>query len=280
MLNPIPKNWLVEPRQKRIIVHWTVGGYTASPVCTASYHILVEHRDGKANLCRGDRPLNDSMPHTYMFNSAIGLSVCALGGYKSSKEPGKYPITKEQWELLVKAIAQLCKEYDIPVTNSTVLMHGEVTQNLGIDQWGKWDIGWLAHLDLHNAFSCGNQMRREVLELIQGPETLTKLAIRLQGSPEVLEGVLYDGSGVVPVRNFVAMASKANYDVSIPIVNPQYKNVGIEYNGKAFLVNYMLFPNDTRGFVSLRHLADQMNLEIDIEGWSPTRKVLVLRKKI
>lgn len=135
MNNPIPESWLSKNiLQKRIITHWTVTSYDPDPVSIDSYHIVI---DGDGKLHRGSSDLDQKSPHCYGFNSAIGISLACVGGYVSSSNPGPYPPTKEQWESLVSVVKQLCDRYDIPVTPTTVLQHGEVYDNLLVDQWGR-----------------------------------------------------------------------------------------------------------------------------------------------
>ena len=51
------------------------------------------------------------------------------GMYNAVQEPfnaGKYPINQTQWKVLVKFIAKLAKDWQIPVTPKTILSHAEV----------------------------------------------------------------------------------------------------------------------------------------------------------
>jgi hypothetical protein len=282
MKNPIPKEWLSTPRQKRIICHWTVGPYLASEDCLSSYHILVESKDGVARLARGDDDLDTPTPHTYMFNSAIGLSICALGGYQSQSNPGPYPITEGQWDLLVEAVAQLCKEFNIPVTPTQVLMHGEVTDKLGVDQWGKWDIGWLPHLGLHGAHDCGNKLRQSVMRLLEGSDKLPEVDVLV--SDRVIKGAVYDGSTMVPVRALIeVLQDEYNMDVVIRS-SPLKQTISIEGkldNDTLFRHNfyYMLLSGDKRGWVSLRELCTKLDLTLTINNWSKTKKNVDVRRK-
>ncbi len=78
--------------------------------------------------------------------------------------PGKYPMTKAQWDKLTSAVADLCRKYGIKVTDRTVLSHAEVQHNLGIQQKGKWDYTVLAFdLSVKGARACGDKLRAEVL---------------------------------------------------------------------------------------------------------------------
>jgi N-acetyl-anhydromuramyl-L-alanine amidase AmpD len=131
---------------KRIIVHWTAGAHKASSIDLAHYHILIED-DG--NLVRGTHSIKENVStsdniyaaHTFRLNTgSIGVSVCCMAGaIESPFKPGNFPMTQKQWETMSQVVAELCDAYDIPVTPQTVLGHGEVSKNLGIDQAGKWD---------------------------------------------------------------------------------------------------------------------------------------------
>jgi hypothetical protein len=84
------------------------------------------------------------------------------GAIESPFNPGSYPLLEGQWQTLASAVADLCREYGIKVSPTTVLQHGEVQKNLGIAQDGKWDIcklPWAASLNLTEV---GNQFRSEV----------------------------------------------------------------------------------------------------------------------
>ena len=52
---------------------------------------------------------------------AIGVSMCGMYGFKSSKAVGPYPLTKKQCEACFKLVAQLCKKHLINLNN--VLTH-------------------------------------------------------------------------------------------------------------------------------------------------------------
>lgn len=199
-MKPIPDEWLsVNVLQKRIINHWTVTSYTPDPVSLDSYHLIV---DGNGKVHRGNRDLNERAPHTYMFNSAIGVSMACMGGFQSFANPGKYPPTKAQWDTLVNVNRQLCEHYGIPVSPQTVLMHGEVTNALGVDQWGKWDIGWLPHLGLNSVEACGAELRRLVAK-----DDLQEVVVRvILANGKSVNGLLMDGTTIVPVRKYCELA--------------------------------------------------------------------------
>lgn len=75
---------------------------------------------------------------------SIGVSMCGMAGFKSSIDVGKYPLTKKQCEACFKLCSDLCKKYNIPITNKTVLTHYEFgKQNPLTSSAGKIDIVFL-----------------------------------------------------------------------------------------------------------------------------------------
>jgi hypothetical protein len=155
--DPLPPDWLPDCSMKRIHIHWTAGSYTPSEDDLEHYHFIV---GGDGKIQRGKHSIADNVStsdgdyaaHTKDANTgAIGVSAaCMAGAIQSPFNAGKYPLKPEQWSLLADIAAQLCRKYKIGVTSKTVLQHGEVQQQLGISQSGKWDITalpWDPNLD-------------------------------------------------------------------------------------------------------------------------------------
>lgn len=167
----VPDNWMPAAKMDRIICHWTAGTHKATEFDRGHYHVLIE-ADG--NLVRGipSIKLNEApakkgyAAHTLNCNTgSIGVSLCCMGGsVEAPFMPGKYPMTKAQWDELTSVVADLCRKYGIKVTDRTVLSHAEVQHNLGIQQKGKWDYTVLAFdLSVKGARACGDKLRAEVL---------------------------------------------------------------------------------------------------------------------
>jgi len=165
----VPSDWMPAAKMTRIICHWTAGAHKASEFDRGHYHILIED-DGK--LVRGipSIDLNQAptkkgyAAHTLNCNSgSIGVSLCCMGGSNEAPfDPGKYPMTREQWAVLSSVVADLCRRYGIKITDKTVLSHAEVQNNLGIQQRGKWDFTRLAFdLSIKGAKACGDKLRAE-----------------------------------------------------------------------------------------------------------------------
>ncbi|KQW62690.1 MULTISPECIES: peptidoglycan recognition family protein [Ensifer] len=165
----VPADWMPPAKMVRIICHWTAGAHKASEFDRGHYHILIED-DGK--LIRGGPSidLNQSptkkgyAAHTLNCNSgSIGVSLCCMGGSNEAPfDPGKYPMTRKQWDALTSVVADLCRRYNIKITDKTVLSHAEVQNNLGIQQRGKWDFTRLAFdPSIKGAKACGDKLRAE-----------------------------------------------------------------------------------------------------------------------
>lgn len=170
----VPAGWMPAAKMSRVIVHWTAGTNKASDFDRKHYHILIE---GDGKLVRGipSIKLNEApakagyAAHTLNCNSgSIGISLCGMhGAVEAPFNPGKYPITAEQWKALAEAVADLCERYDIPVSPKTVLSHAEVQANLGIKQRNKWDIATLPFdRKFKTAKAVGDRLRAEVTALL------------------------------------------------------------------------------------------------------------------
>jgi hypothetical protein len=172
LLNPA---WLQPVKMRAIVAHWTAGGHKPSDVDKEHYHFIV---GGAGEIVKGDNDIadnvstadNDYAAHTRGFNTGvIGVSVaCMLGAVESPFNPGKYPMTKTQWDVLMKVIAELAKFYKISPTPTLILSHAEVQGTLGIQQRGKWDFTRLAFdPSVKGAKACGDKMRSEVAALLK-----------------------------------------------------------------------------------------------------------------
>lgn len=276
-LVPIPKEWLSKTiLQKRIIAHWTVTSYRPDPVSLDSYHFVI---DGDGKVHRGNSDLDERAPHTYMFNSAIGISLACMGGYQSDLNPGKYPPTKAQWDALVAAVRQLTAQYGIPVTPQTVLMHGEVAVQLGVDQAGKWDIGLLPHLGVGGPAECGALLRRSVLESSGSLDTkIIPVSIRVSGNPRVVIGRVEDGKTVAPVRELLSSVPEAS--ISNVEITQSGRYVFLAREGEdAIIRSFPLNLYGDVGYCGLREIADFLGWTIEVEQWDKTKRILVFKPK-
>ena len=158
----------------RIIAHWSVTEYKTDDDCKRHYHYTFEG-DGTeiAGIMRPEANENTEdgiyCGHTRNCNQgSIGVSCASMKGAewpgKTPEQYGKFPVTQNQFEAMCLRIAKLCKRYAIPISKTTVLMHGEVQKTLLIQQRGKWDIGVLPYMNLWTVEACGDYMRKLVTE--------------------------------------------------------------------------------------------------------------------
>ncbi len=152
---------------KRIVLHWSAGGYNVSAIDKEHYHFIVA---GDGSVVKGDHKPEDNLSisdgiyaaHTRGANSgAIGVAMACMMDAAGPGKLGKYPITKAQFDGMIALVKKLAKQYGIPVTRSTILSHAEVQGTLGIQQRGKIDIafGIPGRPDLKTARDCGDYIR-------------------------------------------------------------------------------------------------------------------------
>ena len=135
---------------KRIIIHWTAGATKPNATDLQHYHYLIDN-DGKIYNGKYKPEDNENCQdgiyaqHTGGGNTgSIGISMCGMCGFKSSKDVGKYPLTKKQCESTFKICADLCKKYEIAITPQTVMTHYEFGKaNPQTTSNGKIDIIYL-----------------------------------------------------------------------------------------------------------------------------------------
>jgi len=175
----LPADWLPKStKMKRIIAHWTAGSHTVSRTDKEHYHFIWS---GDGDAVRGDHEVTDNestgdkdyAAHTKNCNTGcIGVSVaCMAGAIENPFYAGAYPMSRAQWDGMIRGIAQLCDFYGIVVTPETVLSHAEVETVLNIDQNGKWDFTRLAwNTEIYGATACGNLMRLHVASMLSGVE--------------------------------------------------------------------------------------------------------------
>jgi hypothetical protein len=196
MSRVIPKEWMPKATLTRVHAHWTAGNWKSSPDDRTHYHFVI---DGDGSLHRGVNVQGNSTTnrkgkwayHTLNANTgAIGISVaCMANAVESPFNPGRFPMTKVQWDKMILAIADLCEAYNIPVTPKTVLSHAEVQSNLGIKQRGKWDFTRLAFdPTIKGAKACGDKMRREVTAALQGTFKPQALVSDVDADIDVMDG--------------------------------------------------------------------------------------------
>lgn len=136
---------------KRIIIHWTGGTNKPSATDIEHYHFII---DGEGALLNGKFKPSDNenckdgkyAQHCGGGNTgAIGVAMCGM--YVPNNIPiknTKYPLTKIQCERCFKLIAELSKQYNIPITPQNVMTHYEFgLKHPETSSRGKIDIIWL-----------------------------------------------------------------------------------------------------------------------------------------
>jgi len=135
---------------KRIIIHWTAGGPVPTSYEKERYHYLIDSL-GEVHLGKFKPEANlICRPGMYAMHTgggntgSIGISMCAMAGFKDKNHIGNFPITKIQFESTMKLCAKLSKQYNIKITPDTVMTHYEFGQkHPSTTSYGKIDIVFL-----------------------------------------------------------------------------------------------------------------------------------------
>lgn len=154
---------------KRVIIHWTAGTYQPNATDLQHYHYLI---DSMGVVYNGNyRPEDNEnctdgryAQHTGGGNTgSIGVSMCGMCGFHSSKDVGKYPLTKKQCEATFKKVAEICNQYKIPVTAQTVMTHYEFGKaHPQTSSAGKIDIIYLPPYPEQTADKIGDFIRNKI----------------------------------------------------------------------------------------------------------------------
>ena len=152
---------------KRIILHWSAGGYYPCALDRLCYHFLVD-KNGK--IYKGVfAPENNEIcvPNKYAAHTgggntgSIGVAMCAMAGFKNVSNIGHYPITKIQFESAMELCAQLCKKYGI--STDDVITHYEFgIKHPNTSSKGKIDIIFIPPYPLVKTDEIGNFIRQKI----------------------------------------------------------------------------------------------------------------------
>lgn len=132
-----------------VVWHWTAGAQGFISLEKNAYNYLFS-TDG--NTIQGNHTIAEQVmydwrkkrgaSHTKSMNTGwVGCSVDAMAGSKQ-KNPmvwGSNPITWEGIDAMLETTAEICKEYDVPMSPWSTLTHAEVQPTLGVKQRWKWD---------------------------------------------------------------------------------------------------------------------------------------------
>ncbi|MBP3923923.1 N-acetylmuramoyl-L-alanine amidase [bacterium] len=154
---------------KKIVIHWSAGGYYPSAYEKEFYHFLID-KDGK--IYNGKfAPENNEVckmgkyaAHTGGGNTgAIGVCMCAMAGFKNKNNVGNYPIKKIQFEACMKLCAELSIKYKIDITPNTVFTHYEFgRRNPSSTSKGKIDIIFIPPYPWVGEEDAGNFIRSKI----------------------------------------------------------------------------------------------------------------------
>ncbi len=252
MARVVPTDWLPKAAAQRVIVHWTGGGPVATPLDREHYHILVNQ---DLTLVRGTHTVADNdntsdgdyAAHTRNCNSkSVGVSLCGmLNAVQSPFYAGPYPIKESQWDRAAQVVAEVCARYGIPVTPQTVLQHGEVPENLGIPQLGKWDVCKLPWEPTWTEKRVGDDFRMRVTRHLGGEDERPRRIEAIVLGVDV-PAYLHDSQAVFAIRP-LADAGRLKIDEA------DGNAIVFTYRGKQHVIaRYVL---DGVGFVPARKFA-------------------------
>lgn len=131
---------------QRIIIHHTGGSYKPNSTDLKAYHYLI---DNLGNITPGVYKVSDNedctdgkyAAHTRLGNTgSIGIAACCNYGFDMKHKQSMYPLTLQQFKVIIKLCAQLCKVYNIETKN--VFTHYWFDKCKGIKQ-GKSDITFI-----------------------------------------------------------------------------------------------------------------------------------------
>lgn len=135
---------------KKIIIHWTAGGYYPNAVEKNYYHFLVD-KDGKIYKGKFSPEANLNCKsglyaaHTGGGNTAsIGVAMCGMKDFRNKTDCGEYLITQKEFESAMKLCAELALKYGIAVSPSNVMTHYEFgIKNPNTSSAGKIDVTYI-----------------------------------------------------------------------------------------------------------------------------------------
>jgi hypothetical protein len=282
----LKKSQMPDASPRRIICHWTAGGYQASALDRKHYHFLIED-DGR--VVAGLRSVKDNdstadgtyAAHTLRCNTkSIGVAACCMSG-ATRTNPGRFPMIELQWRRMAEVAAELCKRYQIEVTPKTVLGHFEVERVLGIRQRGKWDPGFLPWDPKASEREVGERFRSVVGASLTGDneqdETLgSEVAVSVEG--KALSGAIdANEETIVPIK---ALVDELQW--KLPYANETHTILDAGGGSTPIYLAYSFLDEAVRGdeddteeeviaraiesgYVSARKVAEEMGLPVTFD---------------
>lgn len=154
---------------KRIIIHWTAGGYYPTEYEKEHYHFLVD-KNGKIHKGKFNPEDNEICKtgkyaaHTGGGNTgSIGVALCGMAGFKNQTCVGKFPIVKKQFESAMEFCALLLDKYSLDITSQTVMTHYEFgLKNPKTSSAGKIDIIYIPPYSWVSKDEAGSFIRSKI----------------------------------------------------------------------------------------------------------------------
>ena len=155
---------------EKIVMHWTAGGYRPSFFDRQFYHYLVDGEGVVHNGIYAPESNLDVTDGKYAAHcgggntGAIGVALCAMGGFKDKHHPGQFPIKPKQLEAFFALCARLALKYNIPITPKTVFTHYEFGLNHPKSSSnGKIDICYLPPYPTVSPPNTGSFIRQKII---------------------------------------------------------------------------------------------------------------------
>ena len=154
---------------KRIILHWTGGTYQPNELEYEHYHYLIT---GDALLIKGKYEPEDNIncydgkyaAHTGGGNTgSIGIAYCGMFEYVHQHYVGNYPIKPAQLEFGFLKIAEIAKQYNIPIDEDHIMTHYEFgLKHPTTSSRGKIDLSYLPPYKNVSKEEAGNFIRQKI----------------------------------------------------------------------------------------------------------------------
>lgn len=159
----------------RVIWHWTASTYDVTHSDLTHYNMVFDYQgNAYEGAARPEHQANYNwkrkigVSHTRNSNTGcVGLSVSAMHGASGwpKLDWGSYPLTWDGIDAMLEYTAELCEEFDIPVSPWSTLSHAEVEPTLGIPQKSKWDFMVLPGSTApEDPVKIGNELRHRLKE--------------------------------------------------------------------------------------------------------------------
>ena len=140
---------------KRIVLHWTGGGYLANYADRKAYHFVIE---GSGRIVEGRHAPEDNLNCNDKYYAAHveGGNTGSIGIAIACRKDLATQPKRKQVEAMCKLAAELCKKYGMEINSTTVVTHCE------IDPKNKIDINNIPCMALYGAKNVADELRKKV----------------------------------------------------------------------------------------------------------------------